>query len=319
MRYLLKIFLLTLPLFGSNTIETDNTNILSKTNGGSLSNYNRFRIYGTFDHDSYSDILLKVIVDNENRYNISKTNNKNSTDIYRAYLKYADETSLIVIGKQRIPFGVGRIWNPTDIFNPIDAAAIETDQRIGTDSIRYEYALSELSNIDMTVSKDKYAFRIKGYLAYADTALIALKDNKNDTKTFGYEFAGELFETNIEFRSEGGYKLVKEGKDYYELIAGIDYSFENSLSLLGEYRYDDLLSQDQFASTISYELTTLSKINFLGIKNIDDKSTLLSVRFDYSVADDITFDTGVYLYRGNKFTRYGDMDNSFFAKLYIHF
>lgn len=52
--------------------------------------------------------------------------------------------------------------------------AIETGERTGTDAIRYEYALSELSNLDLTVADGKTAIRLKGYLEYADIGLIAL-------------------------------------------------------------------------------------------------------------------------------------------------
>ena len=320
MRYLLSLCFLSVFLY-SQELETaiEEVNILQKEESAGSSDYNRVRAEFTLNFETYENLFAKLIIDNENSYDITEDKNENETNIYRGYIKYIDQKNLISIGKQRIPFGVGRIWNPTDIFNPIDATSIEPDKRKGTESIRYEYAISTLSNMDATISEDKYALRLKGFLSFADMALMALKDKRNDTETLGYEYSGELFETGIELRSEGGYRIAKEGKDHFDLIAGAEYSFENSLTLLGEYRHNSLLNSDYLGTTISYELTPLLMGSFLAIRNFDDKSSFYGLTFDYSLADDITLDIGSLIYSGDELSEYGSLNNSCFVKLFIHF
>jgi len=96
------------------------------------SNYNRLRVTLDLYHDTWEDISAKLILDNENIYSFKDKNNKNTSQFYRGYLRYSGEKHMLTLGLQRIPFGVGRIWNPIDIFNPIDITSIETDERKGT-------------------------------------------------------------------------------------------------------------------------------------------------------------------------------------------
>jgi len=301
------------------SFEVENTNIVTKPQHDKGSDYNRLRIYGYLEDERYENFLGKIIIDNENNYDGIKKDNKNETTIYRGYVKYSDEVNLVIIGKQRVPFGVGKVWNPTDIFNPIDATAIETNEREGVESIRYEYAINEVSNLDITIAKDKQALRVKGYIDIADFAAILLKDQNKNQTIYGYEMQGELYESGIELRSEGGYFQNKDAKNYEEFIVGVEYGFENSLTLLGEYKYNSLNNQDYLATNISYTISPLLTFNTLLLKNIDDKSTLSLVKFDYSLSDEMELNFGTYLYSGDKNSEYGSLDNSYFVRLFIHF
>jgi len=319
MRLLLSLFLFVSLAFSFDySFEVENTNIYTKSHNNKGSNYNRLRVYSILEDEKYENFLAKIIIDNENRYDRIKDDNTNKTKIYRGYLKYSDELNLIVIGKQRIPFGVGKIWNPTDIFNPIDATAIESDERKGIESLRYEYALSEVSNIDTTIAKDKQAFRIKGYIDVADIGFIVLKDQKKDQMIYGYEIQGELFDSGIELRSEGGYFYNKNTKDYEELIFGGEYSFSD-LTILGEYKYNSINNIEHLAANFTYTVSPLLTANATSIKNLDDSSLLTFLKFDYSLSDEMELNIGSYFYSGKNNTRYGKLDNSYFLRFFIHF
>ena len=51
--------------------------------------------------------------------------------IHRFNIGYADEKHNVVFGLQKISMGVGRIWTPTDLFNPRNPLALEPDQIYG--------------------------------------------------------------------------------------------------------------------------------------------------------------------------------------------
>lgn len=320
----MRLFLSVIILFSCSfafeyQFEIEDTNILSKERNSHMNDYNRLRVYAFFEHEKLENTTFKIILDNENRYNLNSGKNSNNSKIYRAYLKYGGEKHLFVAGLQRIPFGVGRIWNPIDIFNPIDSTAIESYERKGTESIRYEYAISELSNFDATVSKDKMSVRIKGFFKTADLALVALKDNESDKEIFGYELQGELFDSGIEIRSEGAhFRDRMNTKNYYEYILGAEYGFENSLTVLGEYKHNSDTEIDYLASNISYQINTLLSISILGIKNLEDKSSFISPRLDYSFSDDMDLTFGSFFYSGDKGSEF-KLNNKYFLKFFIHF
>jgi hypothetical protein len=300
--------------------DIENTNIIIKKEHDDSVDYNRLRIYGTLESENFEDFLFHFILDNENNYNLSKNNNENKSKIYRAYLKYVDSKNLVVIGKQRVPFGVGKIWNPIDIFNPIVATSIESDERKGTDAIRYEYAINSLSTLDMTLSEEKFATRVKGYLEFADMALVFVKDEDKKRDIYAYEIQGELFESGVELRSEGGYFFPQYEKEYFEGIFGAEYGLENSLTFLGEYKYNSDTNINYLASSLSYTFTPLVTGSFLVIKNLKDKSIFYSPRFEYSLSDESILSIGANLNSDkNSLKEFNKDSNSFFLRFFINF
>ncbi len=176
----------------------EDTNIITNDRD-KTENYNRLRVNFTIEEKKYENIIIKIIADNENFYNHKTESNINENSLYRGYFKYTDETHLLSIGLQRIPFGVGHIWNPIDIFNPINSTSAEPQIREGTESLRYEYAINPLSNLSIAYSKQKSSLKIKSYLDFADFALVALKLNKYDEKKdiLGYEIEGSEIKSKI--------------------------------------------------------------------------------------------------------------------------
>ena len=319
MRLIYSFFAFCTILFAFDAeFEVENTNILTSQN--KINDYNRLRIYSRFEDKKYENTFVKIILDNTNKYNHRIKENKNKTNFYRGYLKYIGEKHLFVAGLQRVPFGVGRIYNPIDIFNPIDSTLIETNERKGVESIRYEYAINDLSNFDITYSKDKSAFRIKGFLDVADIALVVLEDKKQKENIFGYELEGEFLSSGIELRSEGGYfKNRVTNTNSYKYIIGAEYGFENSLTTLVEYKYESKTKSKHFGINNSYQLNALTKLNLLVIKNLEDKSHLLAPSLEYSLDDEMTLAIGMFDYNSDKQSEFGAYDDYCFVKLFIHF
>ncbi len=319
MRSLLSLCFLAVFAFGfDSSFEFENTNIVSKKESNKADDYNRFRIYSSFSDIEYDSFLFDLTIDNYNNYSGEQADNNNETKIYRGYLKYSDEKNIITLGKQRIPFGVGRVWNPIDIYNPIDATAIESDERAGTSSFRYEYALNDLSSFDATISEDKYAARLKGYIGEADIGVLVLRDKDKDQSIFGYESSGEILNSGMELRSEGGYFKNDTSEDYKELIIGAEYGFENSFTILSEYKYNSLKSYDHLALNLSYTISSLWNTSYLIIKNLDDESSVSLLKFDHSLSDESELNFGTYFYDGNSLSEYGYLKNSVFIRLFIH-
>ena len=298
----------------------ENTNIITCDEYDRLGDYNRLRADINLDHPELDGFSAKLILDNETRYNEQPSSFTNKSKIYRAYLEYAGEKHFWVIGRQRVPFGVGRIWNPIDVFNPINSLAVEADERTGTEAIRYEYALSPLTDFDITISRGKGAARIKGYLEFADFALVAVTDNDNDRDIIGWEIEGELFASGIELRSEGGgFHNRITGKRHTEFICGVEYGFANSLTLLGEYYFNDKTRIDHLGCTVSYQPASLWSMNLLQIINLDDHSLFISPSIEYSLSDEMIISGGVFIYHGDSGDEFGLQADQFYLRWFVHF
>ena len=313
------LFLSLLSLYGVDIeMGVDNTNILNaKTH---TTDYNRIGVEITIEDKN--DLLGKAIIHNINNYNSHTKKNENKTDLYRAYVQYNNTQTQITLGKQRIPFGVGRIWNPIDIFNPIDFTSIETDIRKGVDALRVEHSLGDLSSLNLVYGQEKQSVKIKGYLDFADFALMALNDDKNNQNILGYEFEGELMSTGIEIRSEGGkFYGNKIDGDYFKAIFGAEYGFENSLNILTEYKYNSI-TDDELGLLFLYQYSPLISLSLLNITDLKDKSYLITPSLAYSLSDESELKVGVFKYgkfRNNFLTKYGEMQNSAYIRYYIYF
>lgn len=298
----------------------ENTNIAGYEELHHGVDYNRLRAELSLEHETYLNWIGRLIIDNETLYTAKPESLQNKTSIYRGYLQYRGRKHFWSVGKQRVPLGVGRIWNPIDVFNPIDSEAIETEERVGTNSIRYEYAIGELSNIDTTVAEGKGAVQIKGYLDYADVGFVGLWDEDAHQDILGWEIEGQLANTGIELRSEGGsFHNRITGERHTEFIIGAEYGFANSLTLLTEYNYSDETKIDYLAGMASYQLSMLWFCYLLLVHNIDDQSGYAAPSIEYSLSDDMTLSAGAFVYHGSANDEFGEVPNRYYLRWFVHF
>jgi hypothetical protein len=259
--------------------------------------------------------------------------------IHRFYVGYGDAKHNLVFGLQKITMGVGRIWTPTDLFNPRNPLALEPDQIYGNVAISYTYALGELSQAMGVVAKRKdnsykYAGRIKGNINIGDIALDLY--SSNDAQMVAYEIEGNLFDTGIEWRSEGGYykdKLLD--KDFYQTILGADYGFVNGLTVMAEWLhstkiytaneildfqesslgYNRHLSYDYLGASAYYDFNLLYNGSLSMIYSPEDQSSFISPLLEYSISDDASLAIGAMLYTGDDQSEFGSVSNSYYLRI----
>lgn len=313
--------ILATALFGiTPDLALENTNIISYDETRHWADYNRFRVDLSLTHTRYANFSAKLIFDNETRYVEQPASLRNKSLIYRGYLQYRGATHFWTVGRQRVAFGVGRIWNPVDVFDPINFEARETAERRGTEAIHYEYAVGALANLDLTAAKGRLAARIKGYLEVADVALVAVHDDDDDRDMIGWEMQGEIGTTGIEVRSEGGSFYDRRLHERcLEFLVGAEYGWANSLSLLGEYKYNDDSKIDYGAVQLSYQFSMLWSGQLLAVLNLDDQSSFISPSLHYSAADEITVQLGALIYHGTRQNEFGSRADQLFARFFIHF
>lgn len=363
---------LTMPLIAvEHDLSIENTNYtISKalTNPGEdrvLYNYNRLRLTDKIKEGNW---FANIIADIDNYYGKDyidsfeynylrtikadtpfsiETNTKNYGNgevfgrLHRFSIGYADEKHNVVFGLQKVTMGVGRIWTPTDLFNPRNPLALEPDQIYGNYALSYTYALGTFSQIMGVVAKRhddsyKYAGRVKTNVGVADIAVDLF--SSNDAQMIAYEIEGNVFDTGIEWRSEGGYykdKLLD--KDFYQAILGADYGFVNGLTVTAEWLHSSEtysaneilltqnstlsnnrhLSSDYLGTSAYYDFNLLINGAISMIYDIEDQSSFLSPIIEYSISDDSSLALGAQVYNGKRESEFGSIGNSYYLRFKV--
>ena len=323
--------------------------------------YNRLRMTGTLDAGSF---FFTLIADNETfagadylesaEYALARQSDadtpfdtrtspwsnpeaENRLRLYRLYGEYTNDRHMVTAGLMRVSFGVGRIWTPVDFFNPLNSFSIETTERDGVFGLQYAYALSNLSSLQLVTAQNrdgeaKSALRLKGYLPFGDTAVLAYNSPSMDF--IGYEFDARVGETDLAFRSEGGrYHDKTLDESYIKYILGADYGWENSLMILVEYLYNGLPAaslltlpevnahQDEHYLGImaTYQPTPLWSLAATVIRNLDDASAFLSPSAVYSLSDESTLTLGLIAFSGEAESEFGAVPDTYYLSWYYHF
>lgn len=262
--------------------------------------------------------------------------------LYRLYGGYADEKQRISVGLQKVSMGVGRIWNPTDLFNPKNPLVLEPDEVYGVFALAYSYSPSSLSQITAVAAQRadksfKYAGRVKGYLGFTDAALDIV--SADDVTMIGYELEGELLHTGIELRSEGGWfddKMLH--KKFFQGLIGADYAFENSLMLIGEWLHTSrtfdrelqlrtpsgassnlVRAGDYIGLSSGYQFDPLLYGTLSSIVSADDGSFYAGPALRYSLSDEMTLGLGAMFYGGKSGSEFGALGQTYYFNFKVTF
>lgn len=271
--------------------------------------------------------------------------------LYRLYGGYEDEKHRIVVGLQNITMGVGRIWEPTNLFNPRNTYALEPDEVFPVAAISYTRHLDELSDLSVVVSQKadhsfKYAGRYKAYLAFADMALDIV--SSDETTMIGYELEGDLGESGVEVRSEGAYIKnelstgldVWEDVEFFQGIVGADYGFENGLTVVLEalystqtFTYEELLrnidseilpnlvnTHFYAGMALSYSFSLFLDGSLGYIESFADKhSRFITPTLTYTLDDHNSFAVGAMLYSGKDESEFGHSSDTYYLNYTLAF
>ncbi|WP_373035166.1 hypothetical protein [Sulfurimonas sp.] len=270
--------------------------------------------------------------------------------LYRLYGGYEDNKNRAVLGLQNIQTGVGRIWTPTNLFNPKNIYALEPDETFGVAALSYTRNIDDTSHLSVVASQNadhtfKYGARYKAFLNFADFAVDAV--SSDETKMVGLELEGNLGDTGVEVRSEGAYikNILKkasglEEKEFFQGIIGADYGFVNGLTLIGEALYSSekftreeiLLNTDSeifsnlvgsnFYTAISatYNFNIFLDGGVVYIESFNDKnSRFISPTLTYTQNDYNTFVLGAMIQNGPSDSEFGRYGNTYYFKYSLSF
>jgi len=178
--------------------------------------------------------------------------------LYRGYLNFESEHLEAVVGRQRIPWGVGRLWNPVDRFNAIRPLALQPDESPGVDAINARILFSDFSQLQLVFApgrdaqEHKYAARLQGMARNIDYGFVA--GVFSGATTLGADFSGNL--ADAAGRAEIVYTRPGTGADrnvwpvgapgaaplddFWQLVVSVDYNIDwgSGVYVLAEHLYN---------------------------------------------------------------------------------
>jgi len=278
--------------------------------------------------------------------------------IYRAWARYEGDRADVTLGRQRIPLGRTRLWNPTDLFNPIFPLAIQGDQRIGQDGVRGTYELADRvwGEFIWTREEDpnltKTALRLEVVRPAIDAALMAGRFDHD--YVFGLDFARNLGDAAI--RGEATFTHPDEGDDFWQAVMSIDYNFPvgNGVYALVEHLWNEntidssgvppplggletvlveiarqqsilldritTFEKNQTGFQLAYEWNPLVNTSLLWLYDWHGASAAIFPVATLTLTDDVQLSLGSQFFVGRRGeSEYGDQTNLVFVQLDAYF
>ncbi|MEN3038809.1 MAG: hypothetical protein ABDI07_06615 [Candidatus Kryptonium sp.] len=274
---------------------------------------------------------------------ISNQNIKAYHFIDRFYYRKDFEFGNLIIGRQRISWGTGRIWNPTDLFNPINPADFSKIEKDGADAITMKIYFGDFTDLHLVFNptnrfkNNNFGFRLRSNLKQFDFSLMSGYFDKR--AVIGFDFAGNFLDAGI--RGEGIFSTnVKNfSSNFSKFILGFDNQFTSKLYFLIEYQFNgegkskkteyeierlmrgeilNLSKNYLFTSTV-YTLNPILSFSLSLNQNLNDGSSFTNFVISYAPFDNAEIGLGLIAFFGDELDEYWYYSTSIFLKLQLFF
>ncbi|MDQ6967733.1 MAG: hypothetical protein Q9M14_03515 [Mariprofundaceae bacterium] len=264
--------------------------------------------------------------------------------LYRGWLKYETESWQVVVGRQRIAWGSGRIWNPTDRFNPVEPTALEPEQKLGVDALYTTYGYSDFGSMQLLVAPGqtdravsrKWALRWQDTMAQTDMALWLGEIGQE--RVLGVDVTGNI--GDLAARLEWQQSWHGLNGNFGQLTVGVDGTWTNSmfsegLYLAVEYFYNGLPSSnnkrlvqlDMLQSSsrqllgmlMGYDITPLWRGELTWLLDLEKTSMFIAPSVRWSASDNIDAVVFAQLPTGLAGSEFSSLNNLFAITLEYYF
>lgn len=253
----------------------------------------------------------------------------------RASVQFSTDFADFSIGRDAIAWGSARIINPTDIIAPYTYDQLDTEDRVGVDTIRVRIPIGVMGEVDTGYifgngfKFDKSAVFLRTQLNAVETdfSILLLEFQRDLLVGFdiarGIGGAGFWLETayvftepfNNDSEALSNYLRTSVGFDYSfggETYAFIEYHLngagtqkpENFLTNLEKPAYTRggvyLLGVHYLAPGVTHQLTPLISLSGQMLFNLSDPSTWIAPQIAYNVAEDIHLSLGGFISIGKR-------------------
>ncbi len=258
--------------------------------------------------------------------------NKGGTEIIhyidRLYFRQGFTNGNIIAGRQRIAWGVGRVWSPTDLFNPLNPANFGKTEKDGADALSFTYSFGNFTDLNLVynpqekINGSNYGLRLRTNVSGYDLA--AVGGYFDHRLVMGGDFAGNIL--NAGLRGEGIISADNNDfrNNYVRLVFGLDNQFTSSLYAMMEYQYNGEgspvkdnynlaglltgkiinLSRNYIFVSSSYIVNPLLTVTVSDNTNLNDQSGFFLLTGAYSLSNNSTVTLGGLISYGSNFSEY---------------
>ncbi|MFC1770551.1 hypothetical protein ACFLZV_01560 [Candidatus Margulisiibacteriota bacterium] len=204
----------------------------------------------------------------------------------RVYARLSVLGADYTIGRQRIAWGVGSVWQPTDVFNIFAYSfVVAEEERRGVEAVRIQIPFgiaTELEGVVLTAGE--FAQSAKGirYRTNVENYDLSLSfvDMANNEKQIGFDLIGELWELGV--YTEWAFRSNDSGGSYSQGVLGINYTFENGWGVDTEFFFNSqgVRSKDAYdwSAYKAGKIMHLAKnYGYFGLRKILDEITYIGM------------------------------------------
>lgn len=264
--------------------------------------------------------------------------------LYRATAEFDWGGGVVRLGRQRVAWGSGRIWNPTDRFNPIAPLALEPAEKIGVDAAAATLRIPPFAALQLVAGPGdgdrnvtrKLALRWRDTVAETDYALLAGRIGDEDV--IGIDLTTNLYGGGA--RIEAAQSWPDVGRDFQQISGGYDITlthdlFPSGLYVLFEYFYNgaadgsavSAIPSDRLETrrrnfagfSAGTDLTPLWRLDGLVLADLEKHSYALAPALTWSAAEDIEAVFALQFFAGDPASEYGDGEHILFTRIEVFF
>lgn len=260
---------------------------------------------------------------------------------YRAYFKFDQEPVTLVMGRQKIDWGVMHAFSPVDLFTRLPIFDIEKEERVGNTAANLMIAPREGLKLNMvyafhpTFDRSRLAGRVTKTLGHYDVSVLGGRFLRD--KIFGFDFTGDLKKAGV--RGELIYDHADVGKNFVQGAVGIDYGFENTFYFLIEYFYNgqgtnnattltpfppsgvqiQSVHQNFLATLVKYEPTPLWRVSLQNDIDLNGGSFFINPETKYSFYDWLEGVAGAHFPIGRSQGEFTPIPNVYYFQTQVYF
>jgi len=246
----------------------------------------------------------------------------------RLYLRQSSSIGDFTIGRQRISWGTGRVWNPTDLFNPINPTSFSKIEKDGVDAVLGKFVLGNFSDLSIVWNpieefrRSNTGGRLRTNIGGYDVSLVGgLFDER---RIIGADFAGNIWDAGLRGEAIVSASRGSWRDNFVKYIIGVDNQFTQKLYAMAEFLYNgegkSRPSEYEFQRLISGQILNLGREYLTGLVSylvhplatfsvsttyaFTDCSGFLSATFAYSASDEAALTLGGQVFYGDEFDEY---------------
>lgn len=261
--------------------------------------------------------------------------------IDRLFLRTTTGAVEWTVGRQRIAWGSGRVWNPTDLFNPLNPAVIVKTEKDGVDALVGKLILGNFTDATVVWNPRKdlpsnYGIRIRTNAEGFDFAGIAGRFDRY--WSVGADVTGAVLDAGV--RCEMLWlRTDRKLSQSLRAIVGIDNQFTERFYAVAEYHFNGVGASDRFRYDIaalargeivnvgrefgtiqtSYLLHPLLAANGMLLTSFTDGSGGLGFGLSYNASEETTIALGGQYFFGDPLTEYRFYPRTVYGRVEVYF